>query len=706
MTRGAALISLLTAAFLFAPAAAAAGLPAAAGAREAAGAAAARQDTLVAVENITPEAPSEPNTPITISGKVTNTGATPLQWLQVRLRFSRQPFAGREQMQTFAAGGQILDTSRRAVPVAQLPASASVPWEFTFTPAEIGMYRFGVYPATVEIVDSAQRQLAAQRTFLVYAPEGQVPPRTKIAWALPVVDQPHRADDDLFVDEELRRTLADEGRLGRVLKIAETPAKGVSWFVDPGLLDDAQIMARGYTLGGGEDGKERTTKPGDQAVAGWLGRLRAALAEASVTATPYADPDVAALVHTGMDTATGAALSKGAATATQILGKDVTTSVNWPVGGVLDYDALDALAVGDVRTVLLGAAALPPSAPPLYTPDAAASLETVARKVRVLLADPVLSDLVTPAEGAGVLAKQRFLAETAMISAEPAPRARSVVVAPPRRWSPDPEFVTGLLRTAASVPWLKPVPLTSIKPSGPAVPRADLTYTDKDRAAELARSYMAGVEKLSDRAALTATVTGDQRRPFDTALLRLTSSAWRGRTGSAVPYVEQVDRAIARRTDAISVTTGEQRTLAGKNGIVPITIRNDLRDQEATVGVKITSRDRRLLTIGAYESPVTIGPGGTRQLDIPMVANGGGQIVVKVQLTTADGTPYDEPVELTVTTTGYGAIALVIVGGGLAVLLAAVALRVLRRRSRRVGGGRRTPRTAPPAVAAQREGQS
>ncbi|MFC6085565.1 DUF6049 family protein [Sphaerisporangium aureirubrum] len=703
MTRGAALISLLTvAAFLFAPAAAAAGLPAAGGVREAA----TRQDALVVVESITPDAPSEPNTPITISGKVTNTGATPLTWLQVRLRFSRQPFAGRAQMQSFAAGGQILDTSRRSVPVAQLAASGQAPWEFTFTPAEIGMYRFGVHPVTIELVDSAQRQLAAQRTFLLYAPAGQAPPRTKISWALPIVDQPHRADDDLFVDEELRRSMADDGRLGRILKIAGSPAKGVSWFVDPALLDDAQVMSQGYSLGTGDDGQEKTAKPGDPVTGAWLRDLRTALTDTPVTATPYADPDVAALVHTGMDDATGAALTKGAAVASQLLGKDVTTGVNWPVGGVIDHDALDALAVGDVRTVLLGAAALPLAAPLTYTPDAAASLETVMGRVRVLLADPVLSELVTPAEGTAVLAKQRFLAETAMISAETAPRPRAVVVAPPRRWSPDPGYVTDLLRTAASVPWLKPVSLGSIKPATPPVPRTDLTYTDKDRAAELAKSYMTGTEKLSDRAALTSTVTGDQRRPFDTALLRLASSAWRGRTGSAVPFVEQVDRAIARRTDAISVTTGEQRTLAGKNGIVPITIRNDLPDQEATVGVKITSRDRRLLTIGSYESPVTIGPGGTRQLDIPMEANGGGQIVVKVQLTTADGTPYDQPVELTVTTTGYGAIVLVIVGGAVTVLLAAVALRVVSRRSRRLARSRRASQAAPPAVAAQREGPS
>lgn len=698
MIRGAALICLLTAAFLFAPAAASGALEPAA--------VAARQDVRIAVEKITPDAPSSPDTPITIGGEVANTGAAPLQWMQIRLRFSRQPFAGRDQVQSFAAGGQILDTSRRAVPVAQLPASSSVPWEFAFTPAEIGMYRFGVYPVTIELIDSAQRQLAAQRTFLVYAPKGQVPTRTKISWALPLVDQPHRADDGVFVDEELRRTLADEGRLGRVLKVAESPAKGVSWFVDPGVLDDADVMSRGYTLATGDDRDERATKAGDQVAAGWLARLRTALTDVPVNATPYADPDVAALVHAGLDGATGAALAKGAVAATQLVGKDVTTSVNWPVGGLIDHDALDALAVGGVRTVLLGAAALPPAMPPAYTPDATASLETVARKVNVLLADQVLSDLVTPAEGTAVIAKQRFLAETAMISAETAPAARSVVVAPPRRWNPDPAYVAGLMRAASAVPWLKPVSLGSIKPSGAAVSRTDLAYTDKDRAAELARPYMAGVGKLSNRAAITATVTGDRRRPFDTALLRLTSSAWRGRTGSAVPYVEQVDKAISRRTDAISVTTGEQRTLAGKNGIVPITIRNDLSDQEATVGVKITSADRKLLTIGAYDSPVTVGPGGTRQLDIPMEAGGGGQVVVKVQLTTADGTPYDEPVELKVTTTGYGAIVLVIVGGGFAVLLAAIALRVLRRRSRRVVANRRAAQAPPPAVAAHREGQS
>ncbi|MDH2425547.1 DUF6049 family protein [Sphaerisporangium sp. TRM90804] len=719
MTRGAALLSLLTAAFVLAPASTglAGAAPAAGSAQAQAGVSAIRQDAQLTVASITPEAPREPSTPLTISGSVTNTTAATMSWLSVRLRFSRQPFATRAEMQAFADGGPMLDSVRRTVPVSQLTASGEVPWEFAVTPGELGVFRFGVYPVTLELVDSAGRQLAAQRTFLPYAPKDQTVARTRIAWALPVVDQPHRGDDATFVDDGLRRTLADDGRLGKILKIAETPAKGVSWFVDPAVLDDAQAMARGYNLRSGET---TSAEPADPTAARWLQRLREALAEASVSATPYADADVAAITHNGLDGATEVALEKGASVATQVLGKEVGTGVNWPMGGVIDDDGLDALAVGDVRTVLLNATALPPEPPVLYTPDAATSVETVGGRVGVLLADPVLSQLIAapapPASGGALLTKQRFLAETAMISVERPQESRAVVAAPPRRWNPDPAFVSDMLRAAASAPWLKPVSLGSLKPpsTSTAVPRAGLLYTEKDRAAELSRSYLAGVKRLNARAGLTAAVTDDHLRVFDTAVLRLTSTAWRGRAPNAAPLVEQLDSAVTERTRMVAITPVERRTLAGDNGVIPITIRNGLEREEVTVGVKITSGDRKLLQIGAYDSPVTINPGGTRQVDIPMVAAGGGQTTVKVQLTSPEGAAYGEPVAVTVHTTGYGGIALVIVGGALTVMLAAVTLRILRRRSRRPARGQRATRPSAPAVpgpraepaAQQREGLS
>ncbi|MFC4530857.1 DUF6049 family protein [Sphaerisporangium dianthi] len=745
MIRGAALIFALTAASLTTPAvvtgasAGAAGtgaaqavavtrahssagapgqvLPAHAGAStrarpaHAGAAATGRQETQIVINSITPQAPRDPASEVKISGAIANTGATTLNSLTLRLRFSRQPFATRAEMQAFAAGGPMLDSSRESLVVGQLVASQKVPFEFATTPAELGMYRFGVYPLTVEIIDVTGRQLAAQRTFLPYAPRDQQVARTKIAWALPIVDQPHRGDDATFVDDGLHDAVADAGRLGKILKIAETSTKGVNWFVDPAVLDDAQAMAKGYTL---KSGDKRTARPGDQTASQWLQRLRTALQDVPVSAVPYADPDIAAVNHHGLDATTGIALKQGAAVATALLGKQVTTAVNWPAAGVIDRDALDVLAVGDVRTVLLNASALPPSVPITYTPDAAATVDTVRRPVRALLADPVLSELIgttgTSAPGVTALTTQRFLAETAMISAERPTESRSVVAAPARRWNPDPAFVTALLKTAASAPWLKPVSLSSVKPSAKtAVPRADLLYSDKDRQAELNRAYIGGVRQLSRRAELTATITADHRRVFDTALLRAASTAWRGRTGAAGPLLKQVDTAVTTRTEDISITNGEGRALAGKNGIVPISIRNDLGDQDVTIGVRITSGDPKLLTIGAFESPVTISPGKTRPIDIPMTANGSGETTVKVQLITASGIRYGAPVEITVRTTGYAAIALVIVGAAVAVMLAAVLLRVARRRARKIVKARDAARNVPRAVpepAQQREGPS
>ncbi|WP_214411414.1 DUF6049 family protein [Sphaerisporangium fuscum] len=733
MIRGAALISVLTAAFLVpaavagAESASATGIVAGAGSAPAAGAvqaakgtsaarakgtartASARQDPQVVINSITPQAPTDPSTPMKISGYLSVTGGTQLTApLTIRMRFSRQPFAGRAEMQAFADGGTILDQARQTIPVTQL-TPGKTPWEFPTTPLSLGMSRFGVYPLTVELIDGTGRQVSAQRTFLPYAPKNQPVTRTRIAWAFPIVDQPHRGDDTTFVDDGLRDTVADDGRLGRILKIAETPSKGMNWFLDPAVLDDAQVMAKGYSL---KTGTGTTSKPADQDVAQWLQRLRTALADADVIATPYADPDVTAISHNGLDSATGIALKKGEDVATEILGKSVGTGTNWPAGGVIDYDGLDTLAVNDVRTVLLSSTALPPNPPLPTTSDAAASLDSVQRKMKVLLADPVLSQLLNT-NGASApdatLATQRFLAETAMISAEPVQESRAVIAAAPRRWNPDPAFVTSLLKAASSAPWLKPVSLGSIKPKAPATPRSDLLYTDKDRQAELSRSYLSGVRKLGIRADLTATVTKDHRRVFDAAVLRLTSTAWRGRTGSAGPLVKQVDSAVAARTNTISVNTVEDRNIAGKNGVVPISIRNGLPDQDATVGVRITSGDKKVLTIGSYETPVTISAGKTTTIDIPMIINRGGQTTVKVQLTTANGVRYGNAVQVTVKTTGYTAIALVIVGGALTVMLAAVALRLLRRRSRRLAKSRKAAQTGPhpvPEPARHREGPS
>lgn len=71
------------------------------------------------------------------------------------------------------------------------------------------------------------------------------------------------------------------------------------------------------------------------------------------------------------------------------------TNVNWPVGGLIDYDGLDLLATGGVNTVLLNVLNLPPvTTPPVTTPDASATLESVNGPLTALVADAVLSETV------------------------------------------------------------------------------------------------------------------------------------------------------------------------------------------------------------------------------------------------------------------------------------------------------------------------
>lgn len=660
----------------------------------------------VVLEAIGPDAPRDPDTEIKLSGSLVNSGTEPLTGLRIRMHFSSQPFARRADMEAYQAG-QTLPSRWCCESFLQAPIAASgkLPWEFSFTPLERGFSGFGVYPIMIEVLDAYQQQVATLRTTVTYMPRETRVTRTRLAMVLPIVDQPRRSGDSTFADEGLPAAMAPGKRLGDLLKIAQdtSSAKGLTWVVDPALLDDARAMGRPHTVRVKDRPQERPAVPEtDQ----WLSDFREAVADHPVVATPYGDPDVAALAHNGVDDATGTGIAAAAIVARETLGRDVITNVNWPVGGLIDYDGLDLLATGGVDTVLLNVPNLPPVTPPVTTPDASATLESVNGPLTALVADEVLSETVgadISAPGAALMNRQRFIAETAMISSEPVTTARTVIAVPHRRWDPDPKYVTDLVETAAGLPWLAPVTLDAVKRGkGVPVPRAGLTYTDQDRKLELAKQYLTGVKRVGARADLTAAITTAQDLDvFDLALMRLTSSAWRGRTGAAAPYVQQVAEAIDGRIAMVNITGSEQsrlRTLAGSNGDVPISVRNELSGEASRIAVrlKVTSDQPDLLKIESYEDKLEILGGQNQTIRIPMTSASSGQTTVTVQLTTDDGRKYGKPVELTVRTTGYTGIALVIVGAALVVMLAAVILRVLRRR-----GGRRP--TATPPVARDRE---
>lgn len=700
MIKKATLLALLSAALLAPTVVAAPGAAAAITAK--------RQGIDLTLTSVTPDYATERATEIKITGTVRNGGAAALSGLRVRVRYSAQRFPDRAAMATFAGDDTPVTlppnvSSQSSTLIPELGANASQEFELTMTPAQFGLTSFGAYPLAVEVVQWDAVQLASQRTFLTYAPASgqQRPVRNRMAFVLPMIDQPRRADDGTFVDEKLSGALGGKGRLADLARIAEIAPEQVTWVVDPALFDDVEAMTKKFHV---KAGNKREERPADPAAAQWLSSVRAALADNPVVATPYADPDVTALAHRGLDKQPARALELAKEKSALIKG-DVLTSTYWPAGGMIDADALDLLAVGApgvtrVDKVLLDAANLPTQQaasavampPPSATPDAATRLDTVMGPVTALVADGELSRLLEPGAGTRattLLSKQRFIAETAMIAAEPGQtRPRSLVVAPSRRWNPSPTVVSTLLKTAGKLPWLSLTTLDSIKVPAAPTPRAGLTYPDRSRKQELGGKYLKPIRELAEQAALTARLTGRQQSSFDAAVLRLTSSAWRGDTKAGRAVAEQVGKAVNDRIEKVSITGAgpdRPRTLAGSDGEVPISVRNQL-DTPVSLYVDAKSDDPDVLEADVRE-PLRIDPGqsGTVQIGMQVIAPGGGDASVTVQLLTADRRPYGEPVKLIVRTTGYTGIALVIVGGALTVMLAAVVTRILRRRSQRRG---------------------
>ncbi|GGS80357.1 DUF6049 family protein [Nonomuraea spiralis] len=650
----------------------------------------ARETLSVSVASITPDVPKSQTDVITFTGTVRNDTAAALGPLRVRLRYTPQRFLDRAAMAAYQSDqnpatlpGNVSPSSAMDIPALAVGAQAT--WTFTATPVQLGYTGFGVYPIAVDVAQNGV-PITTQRTYLTYAPPTTPKlPRNRLAVALPVIDQPHRATDgDTFVDDKLSQSLSGKGRLADLARIALAAPKSVTWFVEPSLLDDLKTMTKGYQI----KTKDRTEgKPANDTAGEWLSTMSTALAASPVVATPYGDPDVTALAHQGLDALPGRAIELGGQTARALLNRNAQTSINWPPAGMLDADALDLLSVdpGKVTTVLLNSTNLPPQPPVTHTPDAAVTLDSVSGPVKALVADAELSRLFEPTTPTSVLlSTQRFIAETAMIAAEPGQvTPRSLVVAPSRRWDPNPTLVTSLLKTAGKLPWLSMTTLDSIRPSKASVPRAGLTYTEQDRKEELSAKYLAPVKEVATQAQLTASVTTPKGPSgFDAAVLRLTSSAWRNNTRAGRAITKLVGTAVDERIGKIRITDAP-RTLAGSNGVVPISVKNSL-DKPITLHIDVKSNDRARLQIQPIpDEPLVIGGNQSGTLQVGMIATTSGDATVTVQLRTIDNLPYGKPQRLTIRTTGYTGIALVIVGAALTVMLAAVVTRILRRRSER-----------------------
>ncbi|GAA2806257.1 DUF6049 family protein [Kitasatospora sp. CM 4170] len=679
-----------------------------------------------------------PNGTVTISGQITNAGKSVLKGAHAAVRkpWSGKPLTTRSELAGVAsrtnpvgADGIELDSPQYALN--ELAPGQSQPYTLSVAVNDLGFSAEGVYELAVDTWGSTgdnqrDRALGIARTFLPYAPSPNEAQPSKVTTLWPLVHAPvlvaqTMSDNDQTVpvlrDDSLAAEFAPGGRLYELVETGSS-LSGLTWVIDPDLLDTAFAMTKPYRVQkpgadkGDKNGK-KNSKPkqaakeentvlrnGSAAASAWLNKLRAAVAKqgSQVVSLPYADPDLASIAHNaaelaGVDTALDKAAVAGRLTVEFRLSVDTRSDVAWPYQGYLDQQIAALAHRTGSGTVLVNGASLPEPDALKYTPTA---VRPIGNGQTAVVADEEVSalfqtDLNTPQ--AQTLAVQRFLAETFVISRQEPQNPRGLLVMPPRELTANTAKVLATAVQAAEAgKWAEPVKL-DVLTQGAADPKANtavppaVDYPAQARSSELPAVDLSKTIDIQHRLeTLMRVLTLPQRvrGPFSAAMVRSMSTEWRTQAPAGSVYRTGVSDYLDELTNAVYVPHKNVITLAGDTGVLQVSVRNDLTQAVTNLKLVVTPTQANRLQIGPSEELV-LPAAQSATLRFPAQAHNNGPVTVTAQLMTTGPNPelYGEPqtfqVEVTSVTNGV----LYVFGGALLLLLLA-ALRFFRQRKRRV----------------------
>ncbi len=508
---------------------------------------------------------------------------------------------------------------------------------------------------------------AAAQTLLPYWPgagsfQQEKGKQLQVAWVWPLVDTPQQgACGHTLATSALARSV-DGGRLSTLLAAGASwaSADDLTWDIDPALLSDVSVMKGPYYTGGTGTCSGRTRQQPSKAAASWLGQLQQATAGQPAFLTPYANVDVAALSHAGLDGNVRSAYQLGQKVARQILphtfgttgtgtGHGAALNAAWPADGLADAGVLTSLATyGGINTVVLSSGELPSVTSGADNALAQTQVSGIGTRMSVLLADAGITSQLGSASARATAAGQfaylqDFLAQTAMIVSEAPALARSLVVAPPTGWDPSAAEAGDLLRITKSMPWLKATGLSALATAAAKEPPASSGALPAKQVSQhelsartVARlpSLNAGVGVFTNllyqpSAAVTDSLAG--------AVAATASSAWRG-AGSAggTDAAARLQRYLSFSEGKVQIIPITKVLLAGNSGETPVSVKNGL-SQPVQVRVTATAPEGSTVRVGPHEGLLTVLGGKTNTVRMPVHAASIGTTTVQLQLVTQNG---------------------------------------------------------------------
>lgn len=672
----------------------------------------------VVLDRLTPVVP-EPGDTLRISGRLVNTTRADIDSVSVRLGLSAAPLESRGQITEISSLelnpenepiDYLLDKTRFDL-AETLRAGSEQDFQIQVPVDSLPLGRDGVYGLMVEvrgtpIDETSPTRLGATRTFLPWVTDDIDP--ISLVWLWPLADYPAREADGVLLNEDTPRSLAPNGRLHGLLELGAAQPGVVSWIADPELLQSAQDLAGGYLV---QSDSEQSSDAYVGELSGdagnWLSTLTTALAQAKAQANnagqdrlplrplPYADIDASALQRAGMEVDIVRATTMAPTVASTILGETVSGTIYWAPFGRLNKKTADVLASSGVRTVILDGAAL--AATDEQIPNTGLGvLATTFGGVNAVLMDPGLTrtlSLPQRSTSQGIDIRQRFLAETLLASQLiPTDAASRYMVAGPRdiRWDPNLGALTDLLAATKSAPWLQSATLTDLIAEGATTTaRQRGGYGAKAKNAEIEQEYLTQVQRASEQlASLTAVLDNPTgfSDAYAEAILRSESSAWRTEPDTGAELIRSVQQGLRTQIDQVYVLSEGTITLSGEQGLVPVTIANDL-DRTVTVGVQLRGYPAaRLVSDPMYD--ISIEPGKKVSVELDARVVGGRTLSVGVQLLTPDGQNFGSPAQIQVVSTAYARAAAWVIAIAFFAIVIFVVVGITRRIHKATIGGR------------------
>lgn len=671
----------------------------------------------------TPTPTSSPQ-PLTISAQLRNTTDHAISNVTLQLGRAAVPVESQSEL-TSSAASDGLPSDLQSIPARpavkttiDVPPDETVDASFrttttTSTPCALCLYANAVYPLYLSAVDSRTGTVDGfTRTYLSSVDQakdvdGNPYQKVGVAWIWPLIDRPHRLlDARLFTDNGLATEIGNGGRLDRALQVVEDvesdgPAVPITLLIDPELVDELAVMATGHYSYRTPKGRLVRGTAGPVAKQ-WLSRLHTLLTDPAISPefTPYADPDVQALADRGLDWHTGLP----ATMLTRVEGAlglpNLSSDLSSPPGGVASGRTLNRIAQHGSTSVLLDTSAVTPSSVD-GLPSSLVTLRTSHGQMTGALLSPAAQSQIAATIDYTDHSLSRLpalLAQVAVRGDVPDYKHRVAFLSPPRYVDADPTTAETVIRETTSSAFSTP---ESFATASSTVGTSGATHGRvralPDATPDLSVPIVEGAQSMqSDLPALRSLFTsGTSPSPaalvllasLPRALQRTESAGWLpgstvGEQAGDLALAGRLRRQRTRLLTGVHIVRPKDGhysyTLASTNSPLPITVENTLPyrafvhiDVDPVAGLPgLTTTD-----LGVQ----SIEPETKQTFRVPAHVQRSGRIQLIATLDTASGRILGSRVRLSVHSTVFGTIGIVITVVAAIVLLLALALRYVRR---------------------------